>query len=138
MICFSPSLTSKKSTELLQGGISSIKNAATSVAKKLDEFKEAISANSTPVKSSNPNDRNANHISLEDEANNVQMHARTQRPTGELDLWSRLTESRKSSANSLVPLGENPITPSTSSSKNYLYPVLPDSVYPHVLEVRYY
>lgn len=44
------SLTGKKSNELIQGGISSLKSAATSVAKKLDEIKEAISTTSTPVK----------------------------------------------------------------------------------------
>lgn len=48
---FSPSnLTGKKSNEIIQGGISSLKSAATSVAKKLDEIKEAISTTSTPVK----------------------------------------------------------------------------------------
>ncbi|KAG5889364.1 hypothetical protein JTB14_009157 [Gonioctena quinquepunctata] len=50
---FSPSsLTSKKSNELIQGGLSSIKSAATSVVKRMEEIKEAIStsANSTPVK----------------------------------------------------------------------------------------
>ncbi|XP_014271111.1 DENN domain-containing protein Crag isoform X3 [Halyomorpha halys] len=48
---FTPSsLTSKKSNELLMGGLSSLKSAANSVAKKFDEIKEAISANSTPVK----------------------------------------------------------------------------------------
>lgn len=36
----------------MQGGISSLKYAATSVVKKFDEIKEAISANSTPVKAS--------------------------------------------------------------------------------------
>ncbi|GLG99459.1 Uncharacterized protein GBIM_05925 [Gryllus bimaculatus] len=52
---FSPSsLTSKKSNELLMGGLSSLKSAASTAAstmyKKFDEIKEAISANSTPVK----------------------------------------------------------------------------------------
>ncbi|KAK9754949.1 uDENN domain [Popillia japonica] len=49
----SPSnLTGKKSNELIQGGISSLKSAATTVVKKLDEIKEAISTSttSTPVK----------------------------------------------------------------------------------------
>lgn len=51
--CYSPShLTSKKSNELLMGGLHSIKSAATSVVKKFDEIKEAISANSTPIKTS--------------------------------------------------------------------------------------
>nr|CAH7749959.1 unnamed protein product [Callosobruchus chinensis] len=56
---FSPSsLASKKSNELIQGGISSIKSAATSMVKKMEEIREAIStsANSTPVKGL-PNDR---------------------------------------------------------------------------------
>lgn len=129
-------MTSKKSNELLQGGLSSIKNAATSVAKKLDEIKEAISANTTPVKSNNPNDRNANHISFDEDLANTNHNARSHRAHGELDLWSRLNESRKSSSSSLVPLGENTVTSVTSISKNYVYPVLPDSVYPHVQEVR--
>ncbi|XP_046624010.1 C-myc promoter-binding protein isoform X2 [Neodiprion virginianus] len=45
------SLTGKKSNELILGGLNSLKSAATSVAKKFDEIKEAISATSTPVKS---------------------------------------------------------------------------------------
>lgn len=46
------SLTSKKSNELIQGGLSSIKSAATTMVKKMEEIKEAISTstNSTPVK----------------------------------------------------------------------------------------
>lgn len=46
------SLTSKKSNELIQGGLSSIKSAASSMVKKMGEIKEVISTstNSTPVK----------------------------------------------------------------------------------------
>lgn len=48
---FSPtSIAGKKSNDLLQSGLSSLKFAATSMAKKFDEMKEVISANSTPVK----------------------------------------------------------------------------------------
>ncbi|CAB3244657.1 unnamed protein product [Arctia plantaginis] len=48
---FSPtSIAGKRSNELLQSGLSSLKSAATSMAKKFDEMKEVISANSTPVK----------------------------------------------------------------------------------------
>jgi hypothetical protein len=48
---YSPSsLTSKN--ELLRGGLSTLKSAGNLVAKKFDELKEAISANSTPVKPS--------------------------------------------------------------------------------------
>ncbi|XP_015176322.1 PREDICTED: DENN domain-containing protein 4C isoform X1 [Polistes dominula] len=47
----SPSgLTGKRSNEIILGGLNSLKSAATSVAKKFDEIKEAISATSTPVK----------------------------------------------------------------------------------------
>lgn len=50
-ICFSPtSLTGKKSNEIILGGLNSLKSAATTVVKKFDEIKEAISATSTPVK----------------------------------------------------------------------------------------
>uniref|UniRef100_A0ABD2WNI0 UDENN domain-containing protein n=1 Tax=Trichogramma kaykai TaxID=54128 RepID=A0ABD2WNI0_9HYME len=44
------SLTGKKSNEIILGGLNSLKSAASSVAKKFDEIKEAISATSTPVK----------------------------------------------------------------------------------------
>ncbi|KAL1505338.1 hypothetical protein ABEB36_004927 [Hypothenemus hampei] len=50
---FSPSsLTGRKSNELIQGSLSTIKSAANSMVKKMEEIKEAIStsANSTPVK----------------------------------------------------------------------------------------
>lgn len=52
IISSSSSLTGKKSNELIQGGISSLKSAANTMAKKLDEIKEAISTSttSTPVK----------------------------------------------------------------------------------------
>lgn len=43
-------MTGKKSNELIQGGLNSLKSAATTVVKKFDEIKEAISATSTPVK----------------------------------------------------------------------------------------
>ncbi|XP_060525748.1 DENN domain-containing protein Crag isoform X2 [Cylas formicarius] len=46
------SLAGKKSNEIIQGGLSTIKSAASSMVKKMEEIKEAIStsANSTPVK----------------------------------------------------------------------------------------
>lgn len=134
---FSPRLTGKKSNELIQDGLSSIKYAATSVAKKLDEIKEAISANSTPVKSSGPisGEHTTHHHALgsEDDLSTIDPSngvvgcggvSRSRRVSGELDLWGRLSESRKSSYNNLVPLGEN-----TSATAN-MYPQLPDSVYP--------
>lgn len=99
-------MTGKKSNEILQGGLSSIKHAATSVAKKLDEIKEAISANTTPVKSNGPMERSA-HLSDDDLLNENGASSRSRRVSGELDLWGRLSESRKSSYNNLVPLGEN-------------------------------
>lgn len=48
---YSPSsLTGKKSNEIILGGLNSLKSAVTTVGKKFDEIKEAISATSTPVK----------------------------------------------------------------------------------------
>ncbi|GBP34415.1 DENN domain-containing protein 4C [Eumeta japonica] len=53
-LIYSPSsIAGKKSNELLQSGLSSLKSAASSVAKKLDEMKVVISANTTPVKFGN-------------------------------------------------------------------------------------
>lgn len=118
-------MTGKKSNEIIQGGISSIKHAATSVAKKLDEIKEAISANSTPVKGALERD----HVSEDDLLNDI-TSSRSRRVSGELDLWGRLSESRKSSYNNLVPLGEN-----TTSNNLNAYPTLPDNVYSSPNEV---
>lgn len=97
------------------------------MAKKLDEIKEAISANSTPVKG--PLERD--HVSEDDLLNNDTSSSRSRRVSGELDLWGRLSESRKSSYNNLVPLGEN-----TTSNNLNAYPTLPDSVYPSPNEVN--
>lgn len=105
---FSPSLTSKKSNEIFQGGLSSIKNAATSMAKKLDEFKDAISANNTPIKSASL-DRGYNRSE-----DNLDIGSPTYTPatshsrriSSDVDLWSRLSDSRKSSSNNLLFLGE--------------------------------
>lgn len=139
-IIFSPNLTSKKSNELLQGGISSIKSAATSVAKKFDEIKQTISSNNTPVKTtggsnSSTLEREQNYHSSSDDLLNEDHHHNglykgsfnhpKRRVSSEFDLWSRLSESRKSSYNNLVPLGE------TTMSNNSLntYPLLPDNIY---------
>lgn len=134
----SPSLTGKKSSDILQGGLSSIKYAATSVAKKLDEIKEAISANTTPVKTgsgpvngSNGLDRDG-HGSESDLLNEDGINGnRSRRVSSEFDLWGRFSESRKSSYNNLVPLGEN----TTSNNSLNTYPTLPDNVYTTVAEI---
>lgn len=105
---YSPSLTGKKSNEIFQGGLSSIKSAATSVAKKLDEIKDAISANNTPIKSMNL-DRGSYRSD-----DNLDAHSPTyasptshsRRVSSDVDLWSRLSDSRKSSFNNLLFLGE--------------------------------
>ncbi|KXJ75086.1 hypothetical protein RP20_CCG012333 [Aedes albopictus] len=135
---FGPSLTGKKSNEILQGGLSSIKNAATSVAKKLDEIKEAISANTTPVKTGSGTingvgglDRDV-HGSESDLLNEDGINGnRSRRVSSEFDLWGRFSESRKSSYNNLVPLGEN----TTSNNSLNTYPMLPDNVYTAVAEI---
>lgn len=49
LLLFSPSgLTTRKSNEILLGGLNSLKTVATSVAKKYDDFKEAYIS---PIKS---------------------------------------------------------------------------------------
>uniref|UniRef100_A0A336K1N9 CSON010684 protein n=1 Tax=Culicoides sonorensis TaxID=179676 RepID=A0A336K1N9_CULSO len=125
----SPSLAGKKS-EILQGGLSSIKSAANSMAKKFDEIKEAISTNSTPVKSG-IGERNYHHKSQEDLMHNGEasslLSGKTRRVSSEFDLWGRISESRKSSYNNLVPLGENG---TTFNGGMTTYPVLPDCIYP--------
>lgn len=64
--CFSPSsLTGKKSNEIILGGLNSLKSAATTVVKKFDEIKEAISATSTPVKNKEREQKIAYGISHE-------------------------------------------------------------------------
>lgn len=115
-------MTGRKSNEILQGGLSSIKHAASSFTKKLDEIKEAISTNNTPIKMAN----HTFHGSEDDLINDNTMitNAHSRRVSTELDLWGRLSESRKSSYNNLVPLGENP------SKSNGTYPKLPDDIYP--------
>uniref|UniRef100_A0A182Q8N5 UDENN domain-containing protein n=1 Tax=Anopheles farauti TaxID=69004 RepID=A0A182Q8N5_9DIPT len=139
---FGPSLTGKKSNEILQSGLSSIKNAASSVAKKLDDIKEAISANSTPVKTgSNLNGSlerdghgSENDLLHHDDAAAAAAASngnRSRRVSSEFDLWGRFSESRKSSYNNLVPLGEN----ATSTSSLNTYPTLPDNIYPVVPEM---
>lgn len=94
------------------------------MAKKLDEIKEAISANNTPIKSTGPLDRE--HGS-EDDLNNENSTSRSRRVSSEQDLWSRLSESRKSSYNNLVPLGEN----ANKSNVNNAYPTIPENIYSH-------
>lgn len=118
MNVYSPTLSGKKSNEILQGGLSSIKHAATSVAKKLDEIKEAISANSTPVKTNLITDKDQSN---DDDLSNLDNESASRRAS-DLDIWSKLSESRKSSYNNLVPLGEN-------NPSSYIYPVLPDTIY---------
>ncbi|XP_049530518.1 DENN domain-containing protein Crag isoform X1 [Anopheles darlingi] len=132
----SPNFSGKKSNEIIQGGLSSIKSAASSVAKKLDEIKEAISANTTPVKTTGPNGGGAqmerdghgseNDLLHHDETGSGSVNgARSRRVSSEFDLWGRFSESRKSSYNNLVPLGEN----TTSNSSLNAYPTLPDNIY---------
>ncbi len=132
----SPNLTGKKSNELIQGGISSIRSAVTSVAKKYDEIKQTISNNNTPIKSnggsnSSTLEREKNFHSsqddlMNDELNNGMMKGPKRRVSSEFDLWGRLSDSRKSSYNNLVPLGEQ-VAASTNSLNTY--PLLPDNLY---------
>lgn len=127
---FSPALTGKKSNEILQGGISSIRSAATSVAKKFDEIKHSMSNNNTPVKTgggsnSSTLERDKTlHSSNDDLASDERTPGR-KRIASDQNLWGRMNESRKSSYNNLTRLGEATSTSSLSS-----YPTtLPENLY---------
>lgn len=125
---FSPSLAGKKN-EIIQGGISQLKFAATSVAKKFDEIKQTISSNTTPIKTnggsnSSTLEREKNLHSSNDELNDERMPGR-RRVASDFDLWGRINESRKSSYNNLTRLGEAASTNSLNS-----YPsTLPENLY---------
>lgn len=89
----------------------------------MDEIKGAISANNTPIKSPGPLDRN--HCSEDDlEIDQV----RSRRVSSELDLWGRLSDSRKSSYNNLLFLGEH----QAKNFTNNTYP-LPENIHPQIL-----
>lgn len=99
------------------------------MAKKLDEIKEAISNNSTPVKLSYQNQNlSPSKDDLNDDSScNDIGSGKSRRTSNEFDLWTRLSESRKSSLNNLVSLGGN----GTVASQ----PTLPDCEYPQDEEV---
>ncbi|XP_017050308.1 DENN domain-containing protein Crag isoform X2 [Drosophila ficusphila] len=141
---FGPSLTGKKSNELIQGSLSSIKSAASSLTKKFDEIKGVISANSTPTKTNNGHHphglhhahhhphhhhhHHSQHGSADQEEHDAAVHeeGKLRRVSSDLDPWGRLSESRKSSYNNLVPLGENS---STGALHMHAFPALPDNLY---------
>lgn len=126
----SPSLTGKKSNEIIQGGISSIRSAATSVAKKFDEIKHSISNNNTPIKTgggsnSSTLERDKNLHSSNDDLINDDRALGRRRIASDQNLWGRISESRKSSYNNLTRLGEANSTNSLNS-----YPTtLPENLY---------
>lgn len=104
---FSPSLTGKKSNEIIQGGISSLKSAVTSAAKKLDEIKDAISANNTPIKSANyDRSYHRSNDDLDATSPTYATNSHSRRVSSDVDLWSRLSDSRKSSYGNLLFLGD--------------------------------
>lgn len=89
--------------QILQGGISSIKNVATSVAKKFDEMKDVISNEQMPRDSRMVN---------EDQITKYSLGSRRSEP----DLWGHSTDS---SYNNLIFLGEHLAKnfPNTNQSK---------------------
>ncbi|XP_018337212.1 PREDICTED: C-myc promoter-binding protein isoform X3 [Trachymyrmex septentrionalis] len=84
------SLTGKKSNEIILGGLNSLKSAATTVVKKFDEIKEAISATSTPVKNKEREQKIAygvSHESLDSLTDSIQDRNETRASgDGNLDL----------------------------------------------------
>lgn len=116
--------------------MSSIKSAATSVAKKFDEIKYSISHNNTPVKGGSAGGSNSStlerdrqlHSSNDDLLNEDRMMPPgRRRVASDQNLWGiRISESRKSSYNNLTRLGEAISTNSLNAS----YPTtLPENVY---------
>lgn len=94
------------------------------MAKKLDEIKEAIS--NTPTKNSMDGDDDS--VAPNEDA------PKTRRVSSDMDLWGRLSESRKSSYNNLMTLGENP----TSSTQNlHSFPVIPENLYNQNVDVSW-
>ncbi|XP_026462581.1 C-myc promoter-binding protein-like [Ctenocephalides felis] len=114
----SPSLTSKKSNELIQGGISTIKSAASTVVKKLDEIKEAMSNNTTPVKVFDRDDGE----SCDGSTSGLEGETRVRRVSSEFD------ESRKGSTLNLWDC-------QPSQQYSHSYPILPDNLYPPINEI---
>lgn len=88
---FSPIINSKKSIQFLQGGISSIKNVATSVAKKFDEMKDVIS---------NEQISRDTRMLTDDPLTAYSFGSRRSEP----DLWGHSSDS---SYNNLIFLGEH-------------------------------
>lgn len=95
------------------------------MVKKLDEIKEAISTNTTPVKSSFDHSSQDN---LDQDGNTTK-----RRLNGETDVWGRLSESRKSSYNNLVPLGENAGISLSNNNIYQTFPTISDSLYANCL-----
>lgn len=117
-------MTGKKSNEILQGGLSSIKSAATSMAKKLDEIKDAISANNTPIKSASlerGSYRSDDNLDV-DSPTYASTNSHSRRVSSDVDLWSRLSDSRKSSFNNLLFLGEYVKRETAYSSESESHP----------------
>ncbi|XP_013113202.2 DENN domain-containing protein Crag isoform X1 [Stomoxys calcitrans] len=124
----SPSFSGKKSNEIIQGSLSSIKHAATSITRKFDEIKGAISANTTPVKSSMPSQGyiDSGGVNEEDLTAHQDGTLQIRRVSSDLEHpWGRLSESRKSSYNNLVPLGEN----TSTMNLNTALLALPENLY---------
>ncbi|XP_067639597.1 DENN domain-containing protein Crag isoform X2 [Eurosta solidaginis] len=119
---FGPSLTGKKSNEIIQGSLTSIKYAANSLTRKFDEIKGVLSAQTTPVKT--PGCIGLADASEEDMIAHEDGTLKIRRVSSDLDPWGRLSESRKSSYNNLVPLGEN-----TSALNLSAFPVMPENLY---------
>lgn len=115
-----------KKSEILHGSFSSIKYAAFSMAKKIDEIKEAISNNSTPVKSGSAE---YNQTLSEIDSKESSEVDKARRISEDFDLWSRLSDSRKSSFANLISLNSN------APSVNISYPIFSENLYPEDNEV---
>lgn len=128
ILIFRSSLSGKKSNVIMQGSLNSIKYMASTITRKLDVIKGAISANTTPVKTnfliqgySDGRDCEDDYLVHEDGCSSL----RQRRMSNDLEPWGRLSESRKSSYNNLMTLGEH----SSNMHLNAALIAVPDNLY---------
>lgn len=118
----------KKSNDIIQGSLNSIKCVTNTITRKFDVIKGAISANTTPVKTNFLTQGYGDSGAYEDE---YLVHEegnsclRQRRMSNDLEPWGRLSESRKSSYNNLITLGEH----SSNMNLNAALTAVPDNLY---------
>lgn len=127
-IIFRPSLSGKKSNDIIQGSFNSIKHAANTITRKFDVIKGAISANTTPVKGHFLTQSHGDPANIDDEyivQEDIGIHLWQRRMSSDLEPWGRLSESHKSSYNNLITLGEH----TSNMNLNAALMAIPENLY---------